>query len=195
MDSNDRNLILAFTSKFKIKTYCFCRLQFMLMTSVYVDYLLIFTNNSSSLAELKNGLTEAFEMIDLGETICCIGLCITINTKKGERKFCVNRRKFILDISRFGMADCKSSNAHPNLELTKNMSPKNSVEMDEIKDVPYREAVGALLYLSQETRPDIIYAVHVSTIDAVSKFNNNPGKAHYISVKDNFPVLKGNNIG
>lgn len=55
------------------------------------------------MAKLKNGLPEAFKMNDLDETTCCIGLNITRNAKKGE--LCVNQRRYIMDISRFRMAN------------------------------------------------------------------------------------------
>lgn len=55
-----------------------------------------------------------------------------------------------------------------------------------MKDVPYREAVGSILYLAQCTRPDISFAV-----GNVSQFNKNPGKAHWNAVKRIFRYLKG----
>lgn len=55
-----------------------------------------------------------------------------------------------------------------------------------MSNVPYQEAVGSLIYLSQGTRPDIAYAVN-----SVSKFCNKPGKAHWGAVKRIFRYIKG----
>ena len=47
-----------------------------------------------------------------------------------------------------------------------------------IENVPYREAVGSLLYLVTISRPDIAYAV-----SQVAKFCEKPGKVHWNAVK------------
>ena len=39
------------------------------------------------------------------------------------------------------------------------MSPTTEAEKAEMPEIPYREAVGTLLWLSLGTRPDISYAV------------------------------------
>jgi hypothetical protein len=52
--------------------------------------------------------------------------------------------------------------------------------------IPYREAVGTLLWLSLGTRPDICYAV-----SQVAKFNNCYGPEHWKAVLRIFRFLKG----
>ncbi len=51
---------------------------------------------------------------------------------------------------------------------------------------PYREAVGALLYIALMTRPDISYAV-----GQVSKFCQNPDESHWQAVTQIFAYLNG----
>jgi hypothetical protein len=51
---------------------------------------------------------------------------------------------------------------------------------------PYREAVGALLYLALSTRPDISYAV-----GQVAKYCQNPGESHWEAVSQIFGYLNG----
>lgn len=86
------------------------------------------------------------------------------------------------------MVDCNpvKTPADPNQKLTADMSPKTPEEIAEMEAVPYREAVGSILYLAQCTRPDISFA-----IGNVSQFNQNPGKAHWNAVKRIFRYLKG----
>ena len=52
--------------------------------------------------------------------------------------------------------------------------------------IPYREAVGCLLWLAMGTRPDICYAV-----SQVAKFNDNPGPEHWNTVLRIFKYLQG----
>lgn len=73
-----------------------------------------------------------------------------------------------------------------NVKLTQNMGPKTKNEEDEMKNIPYQEAVGSLLYISQISRPDIAFAVGV-----ISRFSKNSGKAHWNAVKKIFRYLKG----
>jgi hypothetical protein len=55
---------------------------------------------------------------------------------------------------------------------------KDGKKTDDMKKVPYREAVGSLLYLATTTRPDIAFAV-----GQVSQFCQNPGYGHWNAVK------------
>jgi hypothetical protein len=43
-----------------------------------------------------------------------------------------------------------------------------------MKNMPYREAIGSLMYAAVATRPDIAFA-----ISALSQFLNNPGDLHW----------------
>jgi len=58
------------------------------------------------------------------------------------------------------------------------MCPQSEEEQRFMNSVPYRQAVGALLYLSVVSRPDISQAAA-----QVAQFNANPGKAHWSAVK------------
>jgi hypothetical protein len=66
------------------------------------------------------------------------------------------------------------------------MSPTSKSEVEEMEKVPFRSAVGSLIYLVTGTRPDIAVAV-----GEVAKFCNNPGKQHWAAVKRIFRYLKG----
>ena len=52
--------------------------------------------------------------------------------------------------------------------------------------VPYREAIGSLMYLMVSTRPDLAAAVGI-----LSRFLNDPGEEHWKAVKRVFRYLKG----
>ena len=58
------------------------------------------------------------------------------------------------------------------------MSPKTDEEREAMKRVPYREAVGSLLFSATTTRPDIAFAVN-----QVAQYSSDPGPAHWTAVK------------
>jgi hypothetical protein len=55
-----------------------------------------------------------------------------------------------------------------------------------MKNVPYREAVGSLMYAAMGTRPDITFGV-----TTIAQFMDNPGWVHWEAVKRIFRYLKG----
>ena len=55
-----------------------------------------------------------------------------------------------------------------------------------MRKVPYREAIGSLMYVAVATRPDISFAV-----STLSQFLENPGEVHWEAVKHVFRYLKG----
>ena len=57
------------------------------------------------------------------------------------------------------------------------MCPTTPEEKAAMAKVPYREAVGSLIWLPMDTRPDISYAV-----SQVAKFNDNTGEEHWSAV-------------
>ena len=58
------------------------------------------------------------------------------------------------------------------------MAPKTPAEVEHMKQVPYRQLVGALMYLAVVTRPDIAYAVGL-----LGHFSSNPGPSHWKAAK------------
>lgn len=155
--------------------------------AIYVDDFMIFSNDVNMQNFLKSELHRRFKMNDIGESKYCVGLRITRDRKNGQ--LFLDQERHILDLLlKFNMADCKpiSTPMDPNQRLTKDMSPKTSAEKEEMEKIPYQEAVGRLLYISQGTRPDIAYAVNT-----VSKFNSSHGKAHWTAVKRIIRYLKG----
>lgn len=88
----------------------------------------------------------------------------------------------------FGMGDCKpvGTPIDPNQKISAELCPRNEFEASEMRGIPYREAIGCLLYIAQVTRPDINYAVNL-----FSRYSENPGHQHWIGVKRILRYLKG----
>ncbi|XP_055910669.1 uncharacterized protein LOC129945033 [Eupeodes corollae] len=81
------------------------------------------------------------------------------------------------------MIDCNTFNSpsDPNNKLVTSTNDE-----DVLVDVPYQEAIGSLLYISQGTRPGISYSVNM-----LSRFNSRPGSQHWAAVKRVMRYLKG----
>ncbi|EPS57321.1 hypothetical protein M569_17496 [Genlisea aurea] len=91
------------------------------------------------------------------------------------------KKAFIEKIAqRFGLSDAKPLNlpVQKGFRPLKNMCPVNEEDREEMRRIPYRSAVGSLLYVALCTRPDIMYATC-----ALARFGHNPGKAHWTGVK------------
>ena len=144
----------------------------MLFIAVYVDDVLIFSNDEQLKDAIKDKLSSTFRMKDLGPAASCLGIRIVCK----ENSVTLDQEAYINSIlRRFNMQDAKAVTTPMNAaeKLTKEMSPKTAEETERMQKIPYQEAVGCLMYLLQCTRPDILFAVNL-----LSSFNNNLGPKH-----------------
>jgi hypothetical protein len=74
----------------------------------------------------------------------------------------------------------------PAVTYSKDNSLKNQVEVACMHKVLYWEAIGSLMYATIAMRPDITFAISI-----LSQFLDNPGEAHWESVKQIFHYLAG----
>src|SRR5579863_4742682 len=79
-------------------------------------------------------------------------------------------------IARFSLADAKpySTPIVPSASYSKSDSPASVTDAARMHKVPYREAIGSLMYASVATCPDITFAV-----STLSQFLENLGEAHW----------------
>ena len=66
----------------------------------------------------------------------------------------------------------------PHVQLSTSQSPKTTADIAFMKQVPYRSALGSLMYLAVGTRPDIAFAV-----STLAQFTENPGPMHWEALK------------
>jgi hypothetical protein len=124
---------------------------------------------------------------DLGIVKSFLGL--TVNYDTIGNSLTIHQHHFIDRIlARFGFSDCKPVSTHfnPSIKLTSDISPKTPEDKAEMLKIPYREAVGSLMYLMIGSRPDLAYSVSL-----VSRFMEDPGLEHWKSVKQIFKYIKG----
>uniref|UniRef100_A0AAV1UD78 Reverse transcriptase Ty1/copia-type domain-containing protein n=1 Tax=Peronospora matthiolae TaxID=2874970 RepID=A0AAV1UD78_9STRA len=122
---------------------------------IYVDDLMISCKTKEHIASIKNSLMEDFSIKDLGDLKYC--LRIEIHRKREDGTIKMNQKAYIKRLSeKFGVENCKDVHtpADSNSKLIK-MGQEEAF----VPKYPYRELVGALMYIATCTRPDIAHAV------------------------------------
>jgi len=123
----------------------------------------------------------------LGPVRSLLGINITRDCD--EHMISLSQTTYIESIlARFSLTDAKSIDTPmlPRASYSKHDSPRTPNEIARMRRVPYREAVGSLMYASVATRPDITFAV-----STLSQFLENPGEGHWEAVKRVFRYLSG----
>ena len=153
---------------------------------VYVDDLLLVTNNTVALKAVKSALRSRFDMKDMGEAHFILG--VQIRRDRAKRQLFLSQAEYVRTIlERFNMQDCKPA-ASPMATDNKlvRTDPTDADSIQEMADVPYSSAVGALMYAALVTRPDIAFAV-----TALCQFMAQPSMAHWLAAKRVLRYLQG----
>ena len=132
-------------------------------------------------------MKKEFEVEDLGKTKLCLGLQL----EHEANGIIVHQSSYIERLlKRFNM-----DKAHPlstpmvvrSLNLQNDQfCPRESDEEIRGPEVPYLNAIGALMYLAQCTRPDIAFAVNL-----LARFSSKPTRRHWNGIKHIFRYLRG----
>ena len=158
-----------------------------LILAAHVDDCILTGSSPELISEYKLKLNDRYSLTDLGPVDSLLGIQITRD--RAARKISLSQETFIKSIlARFSLSDAKACNT-PMLSpmtLSKQDSPQNATEAAHMSRVPYREAIGSLMYVSVATRPDITFAV-----STLSQFLENPGEAHWEAVKHVYRYLSG----
>ncbi|KAL4340454.1 hypothetical protein GQ457_08G012720 [Hibiscus cannabinus] len=154
---------------------------------LYVDDILLATNDRGMLHEVKQFLSKNFDMKDMGDASYVIGIKIHRDRHKGILG--LSQETYINKVlERFRMKDCSPSVA-PIVKGDKfnlNQCPKNEFEREQMKNIPYASVVGSLMYAQVCTRPDIAFAVGM-----LGRYQSNPGIDHWRAAKKVLRYLKG----
>uniref|UniRef100_A0A2N9HAA9 CCHC-type domain-containing protein n=1 Tax=Fagus sylvatica TaxID=28930 RepID=A0A2N9HAA9_FAGSY len=156
------------------------------LLSLYVDNILLASNSPDMMKEIKFCLGSKFEMKDMGPANYVLG--IRISRDRDSKLIYLDQENYLEKVlKRFKMEDCRpvSTPVSKRTILNKSMCPTNKTKLEEMKAVPYAQAVGNLMYAMTSTRPDICYVVGL-----VSRYQSNPGKAHWQAVKRIFKYLQ-----
>lgn len=136
---------------------------------VHVDDMAITGNE---IEHIKDLITERWEMEDLGISHCIVGIQVSRTSKFG---YAIDQQSMINSVLEcFNMSTCKPASTP--LPADTHLSRSSDAEAAAFanENLPYRNGVGSLMYLSQCSRPDIAYAVGV-----LSQHLERPSRAHW----------------
>lgn len=153
----------------------------------HVDDLTIVTSTVTLMNEVKTQLQKELKITDLGELHWILG--IAVKRDRAARTISLSQKAYINSIiQRYGFENLKplAMPMDPSAKLSSSQSPQTAEEFALMRDKPYRECVGSLMYASHGTRPDITYAVGI-----LSKYLEKPGLAHWNALKRVFAYLAG----
>jgi hypothetical protein len=153
---------------------------------LYVDDILLATNDIGLLHETKRFLSNKFEMKDLGDASFVLG--IQIHRDRSQGTLGLSQRSYIDKVlKRFCMQDCKPGDTPISKgdKFSLNQCPKGNLEIQEMQKIPYASVVGSLMYAQVCTRPDIAYIVGV-----LGRYLSNPGMDHWKAAKRVLRYLK-----
>jgi hypothetical protein len=133
---------------------------------LYVDDILIFGSSLKVIEEVKEFLSNNFEMKDLRETDVILNIKLL---KEGDGGITLLKSHYVEKVlSCFGFSDCQPSPTpyDPSVLLRKN----RRIARDQLR---YSQIIGSLMYLASATWPDISFAVC-----KLSRFVSNPRDDH-----------------
>ena len=153
---------------------------------LYVDDILLIGNGIPTLQEVKSWLGKFFAMKDLGKASYILG--IRIVRERSKRLIGLSHNSYLDKVlKRFSMEYSKKGELliQSNAKLNKTQSPSTEAEIAEMSRIPYASAVGSIMYSMTCTRPDVAFALSM-----VSRYQGNPGRAHWIAVKNILKYLR-----
>ncbi|KAD4179844.1 hypothetical protein E3N88_28435 [Mikania micrantha] len=153
---------------------------------LYVDDILLIGNHIPILKDVKSWLSKCFAMKDLGEAVYILG--IKIYRDRSKRLIGLSQSAYIDKVvKRFSMQDAKKGllpMAHGTV-LDKSHCPSSDKEIERMKGIPYASAIGSIMYAMLCTRPDVSYALSMT-----SRYQQNPGERHWVAVKNILKYLR-----
>lgn len=141
---------------------------------------------------IKEGLRKVFKVSNMREPKSFLGMKIDRDCVR--RTLRITQAESILKVlSKFGFQETKRCHKTP-MDTRKTTNQERRLLENDVHslsnlnelDVPYREAVGSLLYLAGSTRPDISFAVNILTRHQV-----NPTLENWNTVRRVFRYLNG----
>lgn len=151
---------------------------------VHVDDMGITGNDIQA---VKKSISSRWQMEDLGTAHCIVGIQIQ---RLSSSHYCINQQAMITTVlERFGMTLCRPASTPFPADLKLTRATEDEATKFASTGLPYRRAVGSLIYLALCTRPDISYAVGV-----LSQHLERPSQQHWNAFIHVLRYLKGTRL-
>lgn len=147
------------------------------IVAIWVDDCFVTGSDNGEIKRLHDALISRFNLKVLGPLTFALGIAVK-TTQDGVH---LSQTAFIEKVAaRFGQTDAKplSLPAQKGFRPLKSQGPQTAAEKEDMARVPYRSAIGSLLYIAMGTRPDIMFVVSL-----LARFSQNPGRTHWAGVK------------
>jgi len=153
--------------------------------ALYVDDLII-CGVTEAIDDVKRHLCNKYKMKDLGVINRILGCEVLYDDVAGT--YSINQMKYVKDMCTKFLPKGSVAVKTPmnDVTLCNDMCPKSESEVALMKDVPYKAAIGCLLWLVAGTRMDIAYAVQTC-----ARYSVNPGPLHWEAVLRIMKYLQG----
>jgi hypothetical protein len=151
---------------------------------VYVDDILIIGSDINKVESIKYMLSSNFEMKDMGDVSCYLG--ININQNLNENIIEIDQKRYLEQIlEKYGMDQCKpiGTPMDPNTKLEYFEKPEN---IDMSLETKCRQLIGSLMYAAVGSRPDLCAPVNI-----LSRFQSKPCKELWNALKRVLRYIKG----
>jgi transposase InsO family protein len=155
--------------------------------AIHIDDSTITGNSPKLIDEVQEEIARMFKITMLGPISWLLGMEVTRD--RGKRTLTLSQTTYIDSLLRkFNMADCKAISVplDPTVQLTREQCPTAPEAITEMRDIPYRELIGGIIWPTTATRPDLAFAACV-----LSRFIDNPGLPHWNAAKRVLQYLKG----
>jgi hypothetical protein len=146
---------------------------------LYVDDILIFETSLNVIKEVKEFLSQNFEMNDLGEADVILNIKLV---REGDGGITLLQSHYVEKVlSRFGYSDGKLAPTPYDASMI--LKKIKRLMRDHLR---YFQIIGSLMYLASATKLDISFTVSKLTI-----FVSNPGDDHWHALETVMRYLKG----
>ncbi|KAL0457608.1 UNVERIFIED_CONTAM: hypothetical protein Slati_0388000 [Sesamum latifolium] len=131
---------------------------------LYIDDILLIGNDVKMLGDIKAWLSTQFSMKDMGEASYI--LSIKIYRDISRRMLGLTQSSYIEKVLKRFKMEHSNRGLLPMrhmINLSKKQSPKTDEELKRMSNISYASAVESIQYVVQCTRPDVAYALSVTS--------------------------------